>query len=258
MTSVSDSVVASGLAIAQVYALDADPAHTPTPPAGYRFADIAWKGAGETGRLRTFGVGFRCEDTLLLAFRGTADVADLFADLHSRQAPFGRMFPPRGPASLRGGEGFEAVYRSMRDALHAIVATARPARLHLAGHSLGAVLASYLCADLLLGAQWISSPATLTLWAPPKPGNSAFARVLREAHDSGRLAANALANVHDIVPKYPFAPDYVHPFTPSLLDFGNPFDLLGNHRLVHYLRAYEQGCTHRAPVASIQYQELPT
>lgn len=258
MASVSEPIVASALAIAQVYAIDADAGHVLAPPCGYRFAEIAWKGEGNAGGLRTFGLGFVSEDTLLLAFRGTADVADLFADLRCREAPFDGLFPPRFPPALRGEEGFEEVYRSMHDALHAIVANARPARLHLAGHSLGAVLATYLCADLLLGARADAPPITLTLWAPPKPGNLSFADVLRAQRDSGRVTATVLANVHDIVPKYPFSTDYVHPFTPSLLDFGNPFDVLGNHRLAHYLRAYEQGWAHRAPVASLRYEELPT
>jgi hypothetical protein len=262
VSSVSEPIVASALAIAQVYALDADAGHALAPPPGYRFADITWKGAGEAGRLRTFGAGFEGDDALLLAFRGTADVSDLFADLRCEEAPFDGLFPsdptPRFPVPLRGAEGFEAVYRSMHDALHAIIANARPARLHLAGHSLGAVLATYLCADLLLGAQADAPPITLTLWAPPKPGNASLAQMLRQQRDSGRVTANVLANVHDIVPKYPFSTDYVHPFTPSLLDFGNPFDVLGNHRLTHYLRAYEQGWAHRAPVASRHYEELRT
>jgi pimeloyl-ACP methyl ester carboxylesterase len=228
MSSVSEPIVASALAIAQVYALDADAGHVLAPPSGYRFAEIAWKGAGDGG-------GLRC-----------------------REAPFDGMFPPRFPPALRGAEGFEEVYRSMHDALHAIVSNTRPARLHLAGHSLGAVLATYLCADLLLGAQADAPPITLTLWAPPKPGNLSFADVLRTQRDSGRVTANVLANVHDIVPKYPFSTDYVHPFTPSLLDFGNPFDVLGNHHLAHYLRAYEQGWAHRAPVASLRHEELAT
>lgn len=258
MSTLQESTTASALAIAEVYAVDAHAGHVVAPPPGYRVADIAWKGAGEAGRLRTFGMGFEREDTLLLAFRGTAEVADMLADLHWQQAPFDGIFPARRQAPLLGVEGFEAVYRSMRDALRAIVANARPGRLHLAGHSLGAALATYLCADLLLDARPFAFPITLTLWAPPKPGNLSFADVLRAHHDSGALTANVLVNVHDVVPKYPFSTDYVHPFVPTLLDFGNPFDLLGNHHLAHYLRAYEQGWAHRAPAASIQYEEYAT
>ena len=112
MSSESEPIVASALAIAQVYALDADAGHALAPPPGYRFADITWKGAGESGRLRTFGAGFEGDDALLLAFRGTADVSDLFADLRCEEAPFDGLFPsdptPRFRVPLRGAAGGEA------------------------------------------------------------------------------------------------------------------------------------------------------
>ena len=231
-----DATEASALAIAEAYAVDADAAHAIVAPPGFRDPGIAWRGEGPAGSARTFGLGFERDGTLLLAFRGTAELADLLADAHWRAV----RFEPDLPVTLMGVTGFEEVYNSMRGTVRDIVRNRRPRHLHLAGHSLGAALATYLCADLLLDAQ-TAPPITLTLWAPPKPGNLPFAEVLRERRDAGQVMAKALVNVHDVVPKYPFSHHYLHPFPPLLLDFGNPFDVLGNHQLAHYLHAWRQG-----------------
>ena len=253
MDPLPDATAASALAIAEAYAIDADPQHMLACPPGYGYSGIAWTGAGHGGSPRTFGLGFQREGTLLLAFRGTAEISDLLADLHWREAPFrGRADGTQRAITLMGVEGFEDVYRSMRAAVRDIVATVRPERLHLAGHSLGAALATYLCVDLLLDAQPLASHIQLTSWAPPKPGNAPFADVLRAHGASGQVAATTLVNIHDIVPKYPFSSDYLHPFPPTFLDFGNPFDILGNHHLAHYLHAYRQSWVHRAPEGAHQ------
>jgi hypothetical protein len=251
-----DATVASALAIAQAYAIEADASHAIVAPSGFRYSGIAWTGAG-TGRERPFGLGFRSDDVLLLAFRGTADIADLLADLHAREAPF-EGAPPGQPVTLMGVAGFESVYHSMRAAVHEIVSTIGPERLHLTGHSLGAALATYLCADLLLDAHVPPPRIDLTLWAPPKPGNAPFADVLRAHRDAGQVNAKALVNVHDVVPKYPFSHHYLHPFPPTLLDFGDTFDVLGNHHLDNYLQAYRQGSAHRAPVVPTHEEEYAT
>ena len=88
MDPLPDATAASALAIAEAYAIDADPEHELACPPGYGYSGIAWTGAGHGGNPRTFGLGFQREGTLLLAFRGTAEVADLLADLHWREAPF--------------------------------------------------------------------------------------------------------------------------------------------------------------------------
>lgn len=232
-----DATEASAVAIAEAYAVDGDAAHAVVAPPGFRDAGIAWRGEGPAGFPRTFGLGFERNGTLLLAFRGTAELADLLADAHWRAA----RFEPDLPVTLMGVAGFEEVYNSMRGTVRDIVRKRQPQRLHLAGHSLGAALATYLCADLLLDPSAPAPPITLTLWAPPKPGNLPFAEVLRTHRDAGRVMATALVNVHDVVPKYPFSHQYLHPFPPTLLDFGDPFDVLGNHQLAHYLHAYRQG-----------------
>lgn len=242
MALLQDATVASALAISEAYSADSDANHVVAAPPGYRNPGIVWRGEGPAGSPRTFGLGFEREDTLLLAFRGTAEIADLLADVHWREAPF----DPAVPATLMGVAGFEQVYHSMRGTVRDIITTVKPKQLHLAGHSLGSALATYLCADLLLDRTATAPSIVLTLWAPPKPGNLPFAEMLREHRDAGQVTAKALVNVHDVVPKYPFTNHYIHPFSPLLLDFGHPFDVLGNHHLTHYLHAYWQGRAHRA------------
>lgn len=94
---------------------------------------------------------------------------------------------------------------SMKDTVHQVIGAllangATPLRINVAGHSLGAALAtlSALHAALLGQQQGVRVPVNLYTFASPRVGDSQFAKACKQ-----RLNAFRMANTEDVVPGIP-------------------------------------------------------
>lgn len=171
-------------------------------------------------------------EEFVVAIRGTETVAEWTADADATQVDF-----PVMPSTLypRAHRGFARIYNTLRTGDGLLVKHFKPlsgARVVVAGHSLGAALATLLAADL--GAD------DLVTFAGPRVGNGDFCSCA--AKRIGRV--ERFVNERDLVTKVPFdLPDFPY------ADLGVPilFDSTGkvlenphaHHSLATYLNALD-------------------
>jgi pimeloyl-ACP methyl ester carboxylesterase len=168
-----------------------------------------------------FGVLAKSKDAAgpyAVLLRGTAGWREWLANCHVGQVDYPMAALPGAAAGAMVGfpnadcgdveEGFFGIYSSMRylsvsggDSVKAWKGIAQAvkdpeAKLYVAGHSMGAALATYLTFDL---AQQGSRQACGIFIASPKPGDNDFAN----AFDAAVAEYAVVDYVHDIVPDLP-------------------------------------------------------
>lgn len=133
------------------------------------------------------------DEDLVIAFRGTCNLANVIIDACCRRTPLFRG------SSAEVHAGFLAAFRSIEEKLRATITghlSARPdLRLWFTGHSLGGALAK------LAAFHFASANTSVYTFGEPRSGNAAF----RNAYDS-QLRARTFRVVHadDIVPRLPW------------------------------------------------------
>ncbi|MCA9526682.1 MAG: lipase family protein [Myxococcales bacterium] len=219
--------IACGLASLAAYA-DFDHQPVVLPP-GYR--EVArftgWDATPGGGVKERYGLVLEATlspGTYLVAFRGTASVADAYEDLWATTAAFVPYDAP-APPDVWVASGFFGVYAgqggdmaaSMQAQVFAALDRASPAvqRVVVTGHSLGGSLASLFALDAAL-----SRPAwqvTATTFASPRTGTGGFAALYNERLE---VATFRVASFWDYVPTMP--PEvwgYEHVGQPFLVAF---------------------------------------
>lgn len=196
---------------------------------------------------------------LVVAIRGTDGFAEWVEDGQFPQILYGPDNPlPNGTPETTVEQGFWGIYRSLRltDATGKLIgplATVLPTIVQLgdgivvAGHSLGAPLATYLTLDLVrgpLGGQRVSG----CYFASPHPGNAAFATLFDQT-----VANYAVYNyLLDIVPRVPpTALGYSSlpkrkVITPASAQADIRFSIGCNHHIVCYLAMLDYNTTAQA------------
>jgi triacylglycerol lipase len=154
-------------------------------PGGYRAA--ASLGAGKDPYL---GYVMESPSTVVVAFRGTQNVFDLFTDINWSQIPY-----PYAAGAGSVHRGFAELYaRKLRPQLLAHLGRLSPRkRLVLAGHSLGGALATLAAPDLARHTRF--RPAHVFTYGSPMVGNAQFAA----AYDRIIDKSTRVMNVHDFV-----------------------------------------------------------
>ena len=171
-------------------------------------------------------------DTLWLVFRGTATKNEWEKDFELRQVSFlarmmsraaGRIaYPTLMDAPMRTNTnlfdpdigvhaGFMDIYQSMRPLLLGILDRVDTARLCIAGHSMGAVMAQF--ASLDLGLTFPNLVIDTVVFGSPRAGNTTFARAMSTLTNLNSLVL--LTNTCDMVGNVPLAvqPTLAAPYT---------------------------------------------
>ena len=150
--------------------------------------------------------------SLIVAFRGTQHLDEIFKDLDTKQVAF---TAPLMPTSGRAGSpqvhaGFYSVYQSVRDALMSSVQGTQAASVVFVGHSLGAALAVFGAVSLKL-----ASPLTevsVVTYACPRVGNATWVDLVDDSVPHVRFE-----NASDEVPMFPA------PVVPNTSDSSAPY-----------------------------------
>ena len=169
-------------AVIESYAIRYQPSYKPTIPdfnkKPHRFY--------ANGEFAGYGVLSDDDQTMLLAFHGTSDVADVMQDLKGAEVPF------PGSKTARVFQGlFEITENLQKAVLEWLKTTETPSRLFIAGHSSGAAVAVFLGARLKM-------PTVVYTFASPKLGNHAFQRLVDNKTHHYRIV-----NAADVVPTMP-------------------------------------------------------
>jgi triacylglycerol lipase len=181
--------------------------------------------------------GFVAEskETVIVAFRGTSSLFDLFTDFNLRLVPF--------PYAYGAGyvhRGFTELYDSKLRAqmLAAIGKLSYRKRLLLTGHSLGGALATIAALDAAHHTHY--RQIRVCTFGSPKVGDERFAAAfVRAVPVSVRIA-----NVHDMVVAFPPSRlRYVHVRKAELVDFRASGPLRN-----HHIRSYASALIPRYPV----------
>jgi hypothetical protein len=165
------------------------------------------------------------DDHVLLVIRGTDTLLEWLVDAEFKPCAF-----PGIAAAGRVEDGFCSVYSSLRCAstsaapLSLIAHLPPGTKVTIAGHSLGAAVATLLALDVVVNAPTV--PVTLYTYASPKVGDSTFA-----AFCDRRVATHyRIANSADIVPRLP--PAYVA--TGSAVELNSASYPVVAHRVAWY------------------------
>ncbi len=175
-----------------------------------------------------------------VTFRGTRSADEWLADVNYPQVIVGWLD--------RGGrvyQGFDGIYRAIRQPLLATVNTLLGAgtyrSIHVTGHSLGGALAVMAAAEL---AQRTGLPVEMYSFGAPRVGDPEFVARYRELVG----VSWRIANVHDPVPGLPprevvnledgrpVTRTYMHVPVLHVLRFGSDLDVAGSHDLCGYHR----------------------
>lgn len=136
------------------------------------------------------------EESIFLAFRGTADISEAIIDLMMTQVPY--------PFVEDGGmteQGFTSLYSEVNDSIpekiSELIDTGNFSRLFITGHSLGGALAVLAVPDLLYNASSVGT--WMCNFAAPRVGDAQFA----EFYDSLTSTSRRVVNTNDVVPQLP-------------------------------------------------------
>ena len=133
-------------------------------------------------------------DIVLIAFRGTENVADWIADFNALRVtrPYGKVH-----------RGFYHAFNDVRSSLEAVLAPVRNRRLIVTGHSLGGALATVAAAEWLQDNSF--APAAAFTFGQPRVGDSQVAKFINSSFGD---RYSRFVNDDDIVPRVP--PGYSH------------------------------------------------
>ena len=181
-------------------------------------------------------------DAVFVVFRGTKTISEWIADATLTQVPF-----PEAGSGARTETGFTRVYTSVNAGIiadvNALAASGAFSRLYVAGHSLGAAVATLAAPDLARTTPFTAP--VLYNFASPRTGNPTFAAAVDDLPTSWRIA-----NTYDEVPKLPPAITvvfenerptflfYEHIDSEYPITFGRPIhsveDLGNDHAMCNY------------------------
>lgn len=183
--------------------------------------------------------------SLIVAFRGTQHLDEIFKDLDTKQVEFSSPLVPTGGRARppRVHAGFFSVYQSVQETLMSSVQGTQAASVVFIGHSLGSALAVLGAVSLKL-----ASPLTdvsVITYASPRIGDAAWVDLVNKSVTHIRFE-----NASDEVPMFP-APvvpntsDYSHPYTYCqsgvVIGFQQNWDsTLNNHVIDNYLSWLQQ------------------
>jgi len=172
-------------------------------PTGYELRFTIQGSTGVTDPVTSvFGFLAEADDRFVLAFRGTATVADIDSDLDLFQIDY-----PFVSHAGKTHRGITHTYQSMRNALIEELNTCSSSKkLYITGHSLGGDLALLASLDIAINTDF-KHPIPYTL-AAGRIGDPTFvARFNETIRGSQRIY-----NVHDFIPTLP-GEEYPVPFT---------------------------------------------
>jgi triacylglycerol lipase len=199
----------------------------------------------------------RNEAEVVIALRGTDGFAEWAEDGQFLMMPYvpTEALPPGSGASVE--QGFWGIYHSLvladvAGTVKGSIAQNFPAMIYpndrviIAGHSLGAPLATYLTLDLARGA--LGQRVSGCYFASPHPGNQAFATLFdQNVHDY--VVYNYLL---DIVPRVPpteagySSLSNVRRILPATAQADISFGIGCNHHIICYLAMLDYGATMQA------------
>ena len=145
------------------------------------------------------------DESIFLAFRGTADISEVIVDLMITQVPY--------PFVEDGGmteQGFTFLYSQISDSIiekiNELIDTGNFSTLSVTGHSLGGALAVLAVPDIMVNA----SPVVTRMFnfAGPRVGDAQFAELYNSLIKTSRRVVNA----NDVVPQLP-------PIIPDLVEY---------------------------------------
>jgi triacylglycerol lipase len=203
--------------------------------------DLELRSFTKSGLQRKSGlpIGFIAENATdaFLIFRGTVTTSEWLRDLKIRLADYPHL------DACKVHEGFLQTYNVFRPRIHDIVsAIDKRKHLFIAGHSLGAALATLALPDLA-GSTGFSS-AVVYSYASPRVGDKAFAEAYNRLYEKRSFR---IANTSDLVVSIPLPVPFLrfiggyftHVETP--IDFTiQKEDLEQNHVIATYLSALEE------------------
>ncbi len=206
-------------------------------PKGYelRYTMRAIAGVSEPEE-GVFGFIAESGNQIVLALRGTVNLADSDSDLDMFQTPY-----PYREGAGRTHRGITCIYQSMRDGLiRELTALPSTKRLLVTGHSLGGDLAILASLDIATNTRF-EDPIVYTL-AAGRIGDPAFAACF----DDVVKGCHRIHNVHDFIPTLP-AEEYPSSFVEGGLAYRHvgtehPLSFQTNsiplnHRINRYLEA---------------------
>jgi triacylglycerol lipase len=161
--------------------------------------------------------------TVIVSFRGTETPQDWLQDFDALAFPF-----PDVANSGLVHQGFDAVYRTIRESVIAGVNAVRPnaASLWVTGHSLGGAVAVLAAFDLAKNTVAPLVPQIYS-FAGPRVGDDVF----KKNFDQTIPLCYRVWNRWDIVPQLPAPPQYIHVGQGIEVDGGFTLDLAKAHNL---------------------------
>lgn len=127
-------------------------------------------------------------DVGIISFRGTSNIHNLNTDLRSLMVPLASpcmlsLAERESIENVRVHRGFQAAFMAIREALLLHAQEFELNCVWCIGHSLGGALATFMAADLYLGASR-KFQVGLCTFASPRVGNAAFAQLVHFAVDA--------------------------------------------------------------------------
>lgn len=150
--------------------------------------------------------------SLIVAFRGTQHLDELFKDIDTKQVTF------TSPLGLTSGlvrsprvhAGFFSVYQSVHETMMSSVQGSQAASVVFIGHSLGAALAVLGAVSLKLASPLMD--VSVVTYACPRVGNAAWVDLVDDSVQHIRFE-----NASDEVPVFPA------PVVPNTSDYSDPY-----------------------------------
>jgi triacylglycerol lipase len=182
------------------------------------------------GGPRFLGFIIQSKHEIIIAFRGTEDIADIFKDVELVQVNF-----PFVPHSGKTHNGFTKVYRKLvrNGVIDTLFNLSNRKKLYIAGHSLGGALATLCALDVAVNTKF-KKPILYT-FGSPRVGNSTFVTSYKNIIEQSIRVANA----YDMVPRFPpqsllgMKYHHIEKELPVRFLFFNPLD---NHEIGHYFK----------------------
>lgn len=133
--------------------------------------------------------------TLYMALRGTKTSQEWTYDLQTNQTPLQSSWPSITNANILVHTGFLAIFNQLKSAMDQVIRDTNPSQIMIAGHSLGAAVAS------LAGLAYFSvKPLVVYAFASPRVGNTGFSETISVSFPLFRIS-----NQSDLVNDIPLA-----------------------------------------------------
>lgn len=182
------------------------------------------------GGPRFLGFIIQSKREIIISFRGTEDITDIFKDVELIQVNF-----PFVSQAGKTHKGFTKIYRKRvrKHVMDTLLHLSNRKKLYITGHSLGGALATLCALDVAVNTTF-KQPILYT-FGSPRVGNSAFV----SSYNSIMEQSIRVINAYDMVPRFPpqslLGTKYHHveQELPIRFLFFNPLD---NHDIGHYFK----------------------